>query len=290
MKPEVRKAKRIIVNADDLGLCASVNTAIFEVFKAGNLSSATLMANMPGTGDALERMKDHAGLGIGLHFCISEGLALTGVSSITDGTGRFLPRGLLLKAAMRGRLNAQDLRTEFQAQWDLLQRAGAPLGHVDSHQHVLMFPPIFNALVPVLNEMAVPVRMVSPPWGTVTKDPTRPKRAAKQLLNVFFAAQDRRRFKGLTNGSLVSIHDLASHGPYSAGTYHELIARDRSDEVLEVMVHPYILGAELQEMYAHEMDSKRPFLERCVAEHAALNGNPIFASYQMLTFRDIGAT
>ncbi len=283
------KAKRIIVNADDLGLSASVNTAIFQVYKAGNLSSATLMANMPGTSDAIERMKDHAGLGVGLHFCISEGEALTGVSSITDGAGRFLPRGVLLKAALRGRLNAQDIRTEFEAQWRSLHRAGADLGHVDSHQHVLMFPPIFKALAPVLNELDVPVRMVSPPWGTVTKDLLRPKRAAKQLLNVFFAAQDRRRFTGLTNGNLVSIHDLASHGPYNAQTYHELIARDTSDEVLEVMVHPYIIGADVKAMYAHELENKRPFLERCVAEHVALSGKPIFAEYQMLTFRDLGA-
>ncbi len=283
------KAKRIIVNADDLGLCTSVNTAIFDVFRAGNLSSATLMANMPGTGDAIERLNDHRGLGIGLHFCISEGEALTGVSSITDGAGRFLPRAVLLKAAMRGRVHAHDLRKEFEAQWDHLQRAGANLGHVDSHQHVLMFPPIFKALAPVLNELAVPVRMVSPPWGTVTKDLTRPKRAAKQLLNIYFAAQDRRRFTGLTNGALVSIHDLVSHGPYSAETYHELIARDTSEEVLEVMVHPYILGADVKAMYAHEMDSKRSFLERCVAEYVALCGNPIFTQYRMLTFRDLGA-
>lgn len=289
MRAEAMQGKRIIVNADDLGLCASVTTAILEVYKAGNLSSATLMANMPGTGDAIERAKDHPGLGIGLHFCISEGLALSGMSSITDGAGRFLPRAQLLKAAMRGRLQPQDLRKEFQAQWDSIERRGTHLGHVDSHQHVLMFPPIFKALAPLLNELGVPVRMVSPPWGTVTKDLARPERAAKQLLNVYFAAQDRRRFKGATNGSLVSVHDLASPGPYSAETYHELIARDKSKKVLEVMVHPYILGQDVLAMYAHEMESKRPFLDRCVAEHVALSGKPIFAAYRMLTFSELSA-
>lgn len=282
-------AKKIIVNADDLGLCTSVNDAIFEVYKAGNLSSATLMANMPGTGDAIERAKDHEGLGIGLHFCITEGHALSGVSSITDGAARFLPRTQLLKAAFCGRVQAIDLRKEFMAQWDLIHQAGATLGHVDSHQHVLMFPPIFKALAPVLNELAVPVRMVSPPWGTVTKDLVRPTRAVKQLLNAWFAAQDRRRFKGPTNGSLVSIHDLASTGPYTAQTYHELIARDTSDKVLEVMVHPYIMAADVRSMYAHEMHTKGPFLERCAAEHLALRGNPIFTAYQMLTFSELDA-
>jgi len=281
------RTKRIIVNADDLGLCPSVNTAIFDVLKAGNLNSATLMANMPGTHDAIERLGDHAGLATGLHFCISEGRAMAGVSTLTDGAGRFMPRGALLQAALRGRLDPQHLRREFEAQWLFLQRKGVPLDHVDSHQHVLMFPSIFKALTPVLVERSVPVRMVDPPWRTVTADLVRPARALKQLLNMAFAAQDRSRFAGPMNGGLVSIHDLASAGPYTATTYHQLIARDTSDDVLEVMVHPYILGHDVLGMYDHEAETKRPFLERCAAEYEVLKGEPIFGAYRMVQFGDI---
>ncbi len=281
------RTKRIIVNADDLGLSRSVNTAIFDVFKAGNLNSATLMATMPGTDDAIERLADHAGLAVGLHFCLSEGRALTGVSSLTDGAGRFMPRGSLLKAALLGRVEPVDLRQEFEAQWELLHGKGVLLDHVDSHQHVLMFPPIFSALAPVLHERGVPVRMVSPPWRTVTNDLFRPARALKQLLNSAFAALDRGTYSGPVNGRLVSIHDLATAGPYTPHTYHSLIARDPSDAILEVMVHPYILGPDVLAMYEQEAGSKRPFLERCAAEYAALSGAPIFEAYRMVHFGDI---
>ena len=76
-------ARRLIINADDLGLSPSVNTAIFDVFRAGNLTSATLMVDMPGAQDAVERLKDHPGLAVGLHFegtrCLERNLDMIAV-------------------------------------------------------------------------------------------------------------------------------------------------------------------------------------------------------------------
>ena len=51
--------KKLIVNADDFGLCTSVNKAIIECHLAGNINSTTLMANMPGTEEAVELSKKH---------------------------------------------------------------------------------------------------------------------------------------------------------------------------------------------------------------------------------------
>ena len=39
---------KLIVNADDFGLCHSVNTAIINGFLAGNISSTTIMAKSVG--------------------------------------------------------------------------------------------------------------------------------------------------------------------------------------------------------------------------------------------------
>jgi len=281
------RVRNIIVNADDLGLSPSVNTAIFEVFRAGNLNSATVMANMPGTADAVERLAVHKGLAVGLHFCLTEGYALTGISSITDHDGGFMDRGTLWKAVLRGRVRADDIRDEFEAQWQRMTSAGVGMTHVDSHQHVLMFPPVFKALVPVLERLRLPVRVVEPPWRTVTADLVRPLRAAKQLMNVAFARMDRRLYSGPSNRQLVSVHDLAHTGPYSSATYLGLLERTSPEGVVEVMIHPYILGEDVLDLYRPVLDTKMPFLQRCVAEHAVLSQAPVFKEHHMVTFADL---
>ena len=45
---------KLIINADDFGLCESVNDSIIDCFVQKNITSATLMVNMLSTIHALE--------------------------------------------------------------------------------------------------------------------------------------------------------------------------------------------------------------------------------------------
>jgi len=281
--------RRIIVNADDLGLAPSVNEAIFATHRVGNVNSATLMVDMPGTADAVARLVAHPKLAVGLHFRITEGVALTGRSSLTDAQGHFHDRFAMARAILRGNIVVADIRAEFEAQLARMRELGVPTGHVDSHQHVLMSPPILRAVAPVLEREGLPMRLVRPPWRTVLGDLGRPGRATRQLLNVLLARRCRALHKGQHNGHLVSVHDLPSPGPYSASDYHALIARVPTGGVVEVMVHPYILGEDVLGLYGPALDSKMPFLQRCAAEYEILKGPPIFGAYTMTTFRELTA-
>lgn len=276
--------RSIIVNADDLGLCPSVNTAIFEVFRAGNLSSATFMVDMPGTADAVERLPEHPGLAVGLHFNLTEGWALTGPSSITWPDGRRPDRGTLVRWVYRGRVDPFDVRRECEAQLARMDELGLRPTHVDSHQHVHMVPPLFQAIGPVLEAHALPVRMVDPPRSAISDAAKRPRKALKQWINRRFAAIDRTRFAGPCNDALVSIFDLDHRGPYDAATYARLIEQVPEGELVEVMVHPYRLGDDVMGLYASEIERKRPFLERCAAEHAALSHTPVFGAMRLTTY------
>ncbi|MBK8339199.1 MAG: ChbG/HpnK family deacetylase [Flavobacteriales bacterium] len=280
-------AQRIIVNADDLGLAPSVNDAIFEVFRAGNLNSATLMVAMPGTADAVERLKDHPGLAVGLHFTLTEGRALTGPSSLTDGAGMFGPRKDLAMRAMRGQVKSADLRREFEAQLDRAEALGVSLTHSDSHQHVMMLPAVFDAVAPVIAERRLGVRLVHPPARMVLGAWARPVKLLKQALNLRNARRHRSRHALRTNDSLVSIHDLNSPGPYTAGTYQALLATTNAQEVVEVMVHPYRVDDALRAMYASTLGTKEPFFQRCIAEYEALRHGPVFGDRTMINFAQL---
>jgi hypothetical protein len=279
--------RRIIINADDLGLCPSVNTAIFDVFRAGNLSSATLMVNMPGTLDAVRRSKDHPGLAVGLHFCITEGRSLVGPSSLTDARSVFRDRGSLLKGTLTGKVRKADIRAELEAQLARMAELGMRPTHLDSHQHVHMIPGVFEAIRPVLERMGSPIRVVAPPAGTMASSMTRPVKALKQWVNTRFAKHIKGRTGSPMNDVLVSIHDLESSGPYDARTYVDLVERTPPDSVVEVMVHPYILGPDVLELYADVLPVKQPFLQRCAEEYKALTGPPVFGSTALFDFSDL---
>ncbi len=65
--------RRIIINADDFGLCDGVNEAVAQAHSDGILTSATIMVNMPAAEKAVKIAKKLPSLGIGVHLNLTEG-------------------------------------------------------------------------------------------------------------------------------------------------------------------------------------------------------------------------
>jgi predicted glycoside hydrolase/deacetylase ChbG (UPF0249 family) len=126
------------VNGDDFGFSSRINGAIVEAFERGLISSATIMANMPGFEEAgrLAREKQLRGR-IGLHLNLTSGKPLT--SSIAecrrfcDAAGCWRPRRRVLGLSRREQLL---LEAEIRAQILACERQGITLTHVDSHHHM----------------------------------------------------------------------------------------------------------------------------------------------------------
>ena len=85
--------KRLIINADDLGLTESVNRAIVRGYREGVLTSATLMANGAAYDDAVCIAREHPGLGVGLHLNILRGRPVLPPERIRSLVG---PNGLFV--------------------------------------------------------------------------------------------------------------------------------------------------------------------------------------------------
>jgi predicted glycoside hydrolase/deacetylase ChbG (UPF0249 family) len=132
---------RIIVNADDFGENAEVNRGVICCIEAGVLTSTTIMANMPGTPEALRWA---AGRGrqasFGVHLNLCEGPALTKAASLTDSLGNFRSKHMQALNAATGRLVRDDVRAELDAQIRLVRDAGIQVSHLDSHKHLHQLP------------------------------------------------------------------------------------------------------------------------------------------------------
>ncbi|WP_345220763.1 ChbG/HpnK family deacetylase [Hymenobacter koreensis] len=283
--------RQVIINADDFGLSPSVSRAIVDAYRAGNLTSTTMMVNMPGTDDGARLASENPGLAIGLHFCLSEGRPLTVAPSLTDANGNFLERGALLKRALRGQVKETEVRAEFEAQLAKLEGLGIKPTHTDSHQHVHMLPAVFRAIAPVLNARKLPVRLAIPHKPSLALLLRWPLKFVRQSILYRSSQQFKRQVSTRTNDVLVSVHDLSTPPTgYTAETLRQLVHEAPADaQVVELMVHPYIPGADIDALYPTDLALRKPFFEKCYAEHRILSGPPLFAHDPNVTLTTYGS-
>ncbi|MEO9967578.1 MAG: ChbG/HpnK family deacetylase [Reichenbachiella sp.] len=279
---------RLIINADDFGLTRSVNQAIIETYKAGNLTSATLMVNMPGTEHAVDQAKKNPGLAVGLHFCITEGFPLSEAKTLIDDSGRFLSRGQLIRRIILGRVDRGDIAEEFEAQLDKFNNYGLTPTHSDSHQHTMMIPFVFDSILPVLKKHQLKIRVVNPANLNLRLLFSRPLKYLKQSLNALLSKRIIRKYPNKTNQYLVSIHELnIDSSRISKASYTQLVEEIDQSKIVELMVHLYLPDHEFKKMYAADFDQKSVFIDKCILEHKLLSQKPIFDNFELCTFREI---
>lgn len=149
----------LIVNADDLGLTASVNSGIARAHRQGIVTSASLMANLPETARTVTLIRRNPALGVGLHLNLTAGYSLTDCPALTWTDGSFLPLlRVLLRVAISRRAREQAW-AEMEAQADEAQRLRVPIDHLDSHHHIHLFRPLRRQAISLARELNVPMRL-----------------------------------------------------------------------------------------------------------------------------------
>jgi hopanoid biosynthesis associated protein HpnK len=145
--------RRIVVNGDDFGRTASINTAIIQAHREGILTSTSLMVAEGAFDEAVALAKAHPTLAVGLHLVAANGRAVlppAQIPHIVDARGRFPDSAV--QAGLRYVVSAtarQELAREMEAQFARFAATGLPLSHVDGHLHFHVHPIVFNLLIPL---------------------------------------------------------------------------------------------------------------------------------------------
>ncbi len=150
---------RVIVNGDDFGKSPEVNKAIIRAFRAGTLTSCSLMAGGDAFDQAVVLARENDGLAVGIHLVTVQGRAVlphSEIPAIVDREGRFpdcpVAAGLkyyFSKAARR------QLKRELSAQFQKFHATGLKLSHVDSHLHMHVHPVVFTASLELAEQHGV---------------------------------------------------------------------------------------------------------------------------------------
>jgi len=233
---------RLIVNADDFGLCSGVNAAVQTAHTAGLLTSATIMANMPAVVEAVRIAKQLPSLGVGVHLNLIEGRPLSPDGQVSpllgrDGQFTFSAAGLAI-ASLPSKAVRRAIEIELTSQIQWLCDNGIKPTHLDSHRHFHIFPsilPIVFALaerfsIPAVRFPYEPPSLCRRPWPPVG---AKSRRRAFVVRNMARAALPRKRnlFK---NDFLFGI----AHTGKINTEFWTALAKRPIDATIELMTHP----------------------------------------------------
>jgi predicted glycoside hydrolase/deacetylase ChbG (UPF0249 family) len=186
--------KRVIINADDFGFSPGVTEGILRAHREGIVTSTTVAANMRGAEEAVARLAEAPGLGVGVHLNVTQGPVLTKSGEELagkDGLMRWKPARLIWNCILRPWLVAAvEAECAAQIRW-VLDRGIHP-AHLDGHQHVYAFPPIFVRVAALARRYNIPFvrwpheRLPGSGWPPASAR----RRGIRRCLN-FFSRVDR---------------------------------------------------------------------------------------------------
>jgi chitin disaccharide deacetylase len=134
--------RRLIVNADDLGLHEAVNRGIFRAHRQGVVTSASILAGGEAFFHAVQELKTCPNLGLGVHLCLVDQRPVLDpklIPSLVDFEGH-LPSSYLefTRRYVTGGIKRTEIQQELQAQVERVLETGLQVTHLDSHQHLHM--------------------------------------------------------------------------------------------------------------------------------------------------------
>jgi len=219
----------ILINADDFGFNSSVNKAIIESFKKGLITTATIMANMPGFEEAVELTHNYKlDKKIGVHLVLTDGLSLTeeikSIDIFFNSSG--IPTPLRFKRLFfLNRKYRNIIFNEYSAQIEKVRNSGIPITHLDTHHQIHDMWSISQIVIELLKTYKIPSMRILRNLG---KSNYSYKRTYRNIINQYLKVQ-KVNFSDFLGDQLDFVSILKKD---------PLFLRNERNTRIEIMVHP----------------------------------------------------
>lgn len=148
---------KLIVNADDFGLCKEISTGIIKAHTEGIVTSTSVVVNGSYFKEGIPLLKD-SGIDVGIHFTfIGSEKPVSGIiDGLVDNEGLFLKSYKdAISRIILGKFDKEALRRELFEQISILKETGIGISHIDSHQHLHLLPNVSNIIIDIANQFKI---------------------------------------------------------------------------------------------------------------------------------------
>ena len=163
MIPTVPKIhlKNLIINADDFGICSSVNKGIIECLLNGKVSDLSCMVNFEAFNASVDWLKSIGKINVGIHINLTTGRSLVDPfdSPLSDNNGLYFDLRTLTQKLYFNQINPAAIYKEIKAQFEKLLNRGFLISHVDSHRNIHLLPSIMRPLLNVISDLGLEVNI-----------------------------------------------------------------------------------------------------------------------------------
>jgi len=246
--------KQLIINADDYGLEENINQGILQAFTDGLVTSTTVLANGPAFLPGIEDLRKHPDLGVGVHLTLVNGQPLSPLEEVTtlvDKQG-FFPSdyGHFFSLFLRGRISLEEIKKEWRKQISRLKEQGIEPTHLDSHQHLHIFPGLVDVAIELAKEFGLK-RIRFPKEGFLFQGggiPSLGRFFSRNLLSAVAAFSQRKleREKILTPNYF---YGMLWGGSLEEDKLKSILQLLPEEGVCEIMVHPGLNNHLLQSKF-----------------------------------------
>ncbi|MDD4013382.1 MAG: ChbG/HpnK family deacetylase [Candidatus Omnitrophica bacterium] len=150
--------KKLIINADDLGVSDAVNEAAESCLKSAVITGVSVMPCGRRFREAAAMLRNMGFVEAGIHLTLTGGLKPIsgGADSLRSSDGHFPANYMhLARLSLTGRVKVRHVRDEFTAQIEALRNEGLKITHIDGHEHVHMLPGILRCVIDLAKEHGI---------------------------------------------------------------------------------------------------------------------------------------
>jgi chitin disaccharide deacetylase len=141
---------RLVVRLDDVGFCHASNVAFKKIAENGIVSAVSVMVNTPWLDEAVELLKEHPEVSVGVHTCFNSEWTpyrwgpvspVNEVPSLVDEWGKFFG---MKKTFVENEPNLDEFEKELRAQVDLALKKGLNVSYMDHHMGTAVATPLLK--------------------------------------------------------------------------------------------------------------------------------------------------
>lgn len=130
--------QKLIVTADDYGMCDVVDKAIDAGIENGIITTTNVMLNMETLHNAENLRERYPHISIGIHWNVTTGKPICDpnvIPTLVDENGVFWSINIFKKKYSKGQISPEDLEKELEAQYSLFEHTCGKADYWNTHEN-----------------------------------------------------------------------------------------------------------------------------------------------------------